>query len=149
MSPEPPMSRQRQSPDEGGVHKFLSGARQKAPPGRLINARTGQVIAEAAELAVTSASRRRGLLGRDRLDPGAALIIAPCNSNHMFFMRFAIDVVYVDRAGRVRKIVRALRPWRISAALSAYAVIELGAGSLDGCDIQRGDRLYVETLAPS
>ena len=142
------MSRQPPSPDAGGVHKFLSGVRRNTPPGRLINARTGQAIAEAVELAVTSASRRRGLLGRDRLDPGAALVIAPCNSIHMFFMRFAIDVVYVDRAGRVRKIVRALRPWRISAAMSAYAVIELAAGSLDGCDIERGDRLYLESPAP-
>ena len=136
------MSRQPQSPDDG-VHKFLSGARRNLTPGRLMNARTGQVVAEVVELAVTSASRRRGLLGRDRLEPGAALVIAPCNSIHMFFMRFAIDVVYVDRAGRVRKIVRALRPWRISAAMSAYAVIELGAGALDNCDIERGDRLYV------
>jgi len=142
------MSHQHPSPDDGGVHKFLSGARRNAPPGRLMNARTGQAVAEAVELAVTSASRRRGLLGRDGLEPGAALVIAPCNSIHMFFMRFAIDVVYVDRAGRVRKIVRGLRPWRISAAMSAYAVIELGAGSLDGCDIERGDRLYVEIPAP-
>jgi len=141
------MSRQHPSPDDG-VHKFLSGARRKAPPGRLMNARTGEAVADAAELAVTSASRRRGLLGRDGLDPGAALIIAPCNSVHTFFMRFAIDVVYVDRAGRVRKIVRALRPWRISAAMFAYAVIEFGAGSLDGRDVVRGDRLYLEVPAP-
>ena len=102
------------------------------------------VVCERCEMADTVRTRMRGLLGRDGLEPGAALVIAPCNSIHMFFMRFAIDVVYVDRAGRVRKIVRALRPWRISAAMSAYAVIELGAGSLDGRDIERGDRLYVE-----
>ena len=141
------MSHPHPSPDEG-AHKFLAGARRSAPPGRLMNARTGQEVAEAVEHAVTSASRRRGLLGRDGLEPGAALVIAPCNSIHMFFMRFAIDVVYVDRAGRVRKIVRALRPWRISAAMSAYAVIELAAGSLDGFDIERGDRLYVESAGP-
>jgi len=143
------MSRQHPSPEDGGVHKFLSGARRTAPPGRLMNARTGHVVADTAELAITSASRRRGLLGRDGLDPGAALIIAPCNSVHTFFMRFAIDVVYVDRAGRVRKIVRALRPWRISAAMFAYAVIEFGAGSLDGRDVVRGDRLYLEVPAPA
>ena len=143
------MSRQQPSPDAGGAHKFLSGVRSNTAPGRLINARTGQTVAEPVEFAVTSASRRRGLLGRDRLDRGAALVIAPCNSIHMFFMRFAIDVVYVDRAGRVRKIVRALRPWRISAAMSAYAVIEFGAGSLDGRDVVRGDRLYLEVPAPA
>jgi len=50
--------------------------------------------------------------------------------------------------GRVRKIVRALRPWRIAAAMFAYAVIEFGAGGLEGCDLERGDRLYVE-IPPS
>ena len=143
------MSRLHPDPDEGGAHRFLSGVRRNAPPGRLINARTGQTVAETVELAVTSASRRRGLLGRDSLDPGAALVIAPCNSIHTFFMRFAIDVVFVDRAGRVRKIVRAVRPWRMAAAMFAYAVIEFGAGGLDGCDIERGDRLYVEVATPS
>jgi uncharacterized protein len=142
------MSRQPQSPDEGRVHKFLSGARRNAPPGRLMNARTGQVVANAAELAITSASRRRGLLGRDGLEPGAALVIAPCNAIHTFSMRFAIDVVFVDRAGRVRKIVRALRPWRMAGAIFGYATIEFGAGALAHCDIERGDRLYVESPAP-
>ena len=142
------MSRLHPNPDEGGAHRFLSGVRRNAPPGRLMNARTGQAVADAAELALTSASRRRGLLGRDRLDPGAALVIAPCNSIHTFFMRFAIDVVFVDRAGRVRKIVRAVRPWRMAAAMFAYAVIEFGAGGLEGCDIERGDRLYVEVATP-
>lgn len=113
-----------------------------------MNARTGQVVAKAAELAITSSSRRRGLLGRDGLDPGAALVIAPCNSIHTMFMRFAIDRVFVDRAGRVREMVRALRPWRIAAAMFAYAVIELGAGSLEGVDIRLGDRLYVEVSTP-
>jgi len=141
------MSRRPPSPDEGAP-PFLSGARRAAPPGRLMNARTGQPVANAAELATTSASRRRGLLGRDGLDPGAALVIAPCNSIHTFFMRFAIDVVFVDRKGHVRKIVRALRPWRIAAAMFAFAVVEFGAGSLDGCDIARGDRLYVEIAEP-
>jgi len=131
------------------VASFLSPlVKNAAADWRLVSDR-GVVLATRLEPAFESAARRRGLLGRDGLEPGAALVIAPCNSIHMFFMRFAIDVVYVDRAGRVRKIVRALRPWRISAAMSAYAVIELAAGSLDGCDIGRGDRLYVEVTPPS
>jgi uncharacterized protein len=129
-------------------HPFLSDVRRDAPPSRLMNARTGHVVAASVELAVTSATRRRGLLGRDRIEPSSAIVIAPCNAIHTVAMRFAIDVVFVDRQGRVRKIVRALRPWRLAAAMFAYATIELGAGSLDDCDLLRGDRLYLEASAP-
>jgi uncharacterized membrane protein (UPF0127 family) len=64
-----------------------------------------------------------------------------------FFMRVAIDVMSADRARQVRKIVGALRPWRSLPRCFAHAVIEFGAGSLEGCDIERGDRLYVEVTA--
>ena len=137
------MSRLHPNPDEGGAHRFLSGVRRNAPPGRLMNARTGQAVADAAELALTSASRRRGLLGRDRLDPGAALVIAPCNSIHTFFMRFAIDVAFVDRDGQVLRIKATVRPWRLAVTLRAFAVVELAAGELMRAKIQCGDRLLL------
>jgi hypothetical protein len=108
-----------------------------------VNGRTGAVVARAVELAVTSATRRKGLLGRDGLEPGGGLVIAPCSSIHMFFMRFAIDAVFVDRTGRVVKIVRNLKPWRLAVSLGAYAVIELAAGSV-GSDLFVGDRLYLD-----
>ena len=89
--------------------------------------------------------RRRGLLGRDSLDPSVAMIIAPCSAIHTFFMRFAVDAVFVDRAGVVLKAVLRLKPWRIAAALRAYAVIELNAGSLARSEgVIKGDRLYLE-----
>ena len=87
--------------------------------------------------------RRRGLLGRDGLDLSAALMLAPCPAVHTAFMRFAIDVVFVDREGRVRKIVRGLAPWRISASLGAYAAIEFTAGVER--DLVPGDRLYLSS----
>jgi hypothetical protein len=99
-------------------------------------------------MAQTRADRKRGLLGRSGLADGAALVIVPCCAIHTFGMHFAIDVVFVDAHGRVKKIVRDLPPWRMAAAGSARAVIELAAGSLlpDGV-LSIGDRLYVELTA--
>ena len=109
----------------------------------LVNERTGQPIATDVEIAGTSETRRKGLLGRDRLDPSAALIIAPCSAIHMFFMRFAIDAVFVERNGRVRKIVHDLRPWRIALSLGAYAVVEMSSGAVARSDVEVGDRLMI------
>jgi uncharacterized membrane protein (UPF0127 family) len=108
---------------------------------RLINERTKKPVATIVEVAVSRVDRRRGLLGRHGLDASAALMLAPCAAVHTAFMRFPLDVVFVDRAGRVRKIVRDLGPWRMSASLGAWAAIELAAGSPR--DLVRGDRLYL------
>ena len=67
---------------------FLAPLRASSELHALLNERTGRVVASAVEVAETSETRRRGLLGRDSLDPSAALIIAPCWSIHTFFMRF-------------------------------------------------------------
>jgi uncharacterized membrane protein (UPF0127 family) len=126
---------------------FLAPTRTNPPPYALINDRTGQVLASAVEVAGTSESRRRGLLGQSGLDPSAALIIAPCSAIHMFFMRFAIDAVFVDRAGRVRKIVHDLRPWRIAMSLGAYAVIEMASGAVGRSDVEVEDRLILGAIS--
>lgn len=111
----------------------------------LMNSRSGGTIASTIELAVTRAARRRGLLRRDALDPATALVLAPCLAIHTAFMRFAIDVVFVDREGCVRRIVRRLQPWRVAGSRHACATIELAAGALDACDVTVGDRLYLGT----
>lgn len=111
----------------------------------LINDRTHHVVAAAVELALTRHARRRGLLGRGRLDADAAMLIAPCIAVHTAFLRFPIDVVFVDRAGRAVQIAHELRPWRIAASVRAHAVIELAAGRLRASGVEIGDRLY---LAP-
>jgi len=108
---------------------------------QLINARTSMAVASVVELAVTRADRRQGLLGRDALDLSAAMMLAPCMAVHTAFMRFPIDVMFVDRDGVVRKIVRDMKPWRIAASPRAYAVIELAAGVER--DVVPGDRLYL------
>ena len=124
--------------------RFLAGAAKAGPPPALVNERTGLELASAVEIAGTSESRRRGLLGRDSLDPSRALVIAPCSSIHTFFMRFDIDVVFIDRGGRVLKIVRDLPAWRIASSLRAYAVIEMAGGALQP-DVAVGDRLRLRS----
>jgi len=108
---------------------------------RLVNARTGATVASVVELAATRVERRRGLLGRNALDLSAALILAPCAAVHTAFMRFPIDVVFVDRDGHVRTLVRNLRPWRIAASPRAYAAVEMAGGI--NRDLMPGDRLYL------
>jgi uncharacterized membrane protein (UPF0127 family) len=109
----------------------------------LMNARTGEVVANAVELADTRATRRRGLLGRDGLDPSTALVLSPCFSIHTVNMRFAIDVAFVDRGGVVVRILRDMRPWRLAIVPRARAAIEMAAGGLSARDIRVGDRLYL------
>jgi len=110
----------------------------------LINARTGTPLAESVELADTSAARRRGLLGRDGLPRGSALVLTPCNAVHTIGMRFAIDVAFVDGRGFVRRIVRELRPWRMAVSPFASMAIEFGGGELRRAALRVGDRLYLD-----
>jgi uncharacterized membrane protein (UPF0127 family) len=119
------------------------------PPGlrEVRNNRTGAVLASAVELALTRATRNRGLLGRDSLPAGHGLLIAPCWSIHTFFMRFAIDVVFVTRDGRVVKVRRNVRPWRIAVGPGAYAVLELPAGALSAAAVHPRDQLELRTVS--
>jgi uncharacterized membrane protein (UPF0127 family) len=108
-------------------------------PHELRNARTGRLLAESVIPAFDSDARRKGLLGRDSFAAGCALVIAPSNAIHTFFMRFPIDVLFVRRDGVVVKVRRNLPPWRTLLALGAYAVIELPAGALTADDVRVGD----------
>jgi uncharacterized membrane protein (UPF0127 family) len=93
-----------------------------------VDTTTGAQLASRVTAAVDSASRRQGLLGRLGLED-EALIIAPCSAVHTFFMRFPIDVLFVDRQGRVTRVVHTVRPWRITGSLRGFATIELSAGT--------------------
>ena len=99
------------------------------------------MLATTVEMAFDSASRRKGLLGREGLAAQSALVIAPSSGVHTFFMRFAIDVVFVARDGAVKKTYEQLKPWRVALAVGAFAVIELPAGALRSADTQRKDLL--------
>jgi uncharacterized membrane protein (UPF0127 family) len=111
----------------------------------LINARTEEIVASAVEVADTSAARRRGLLGRDAIDVASALVLTPCWAIHTAFMRFPIDVVFVNRDGLVRRVARQIAPWRVAIAPGAQAAIELAAGTAQARGVKVGDRLYVRS----
>jgi uncharacterized protein len=112
----------------------------------LWNVRTGEPVAASVIAAFDSTSRRQGLLGRSRLPPGEALILAPCSSVHTAFMRFPLDLVFLDRAGRVLKTSAGVRPWRVRAAWRAFAVVELSAGSLERSGTAPGDVIELRTI---
>jgi uncharacterized membrane protein (UPF0127 family) len=122
---------------------FLKNA---AATHRLENDRNGRLLADQIATAFDSRSRRRGLLGREGLPERSAIIIAPTNAIHTFFMRFAIDVAFISKDGRVVKTYHALRPWRVAGALRAQAVIELPAGALVDADTRPGDTLRLTRL---
>jgi uncharacterized membrane protein (UPF0127 family) len=112
---------------------------------RIYNVTRNAELAGQAFAARTIWTRTVGLLGRAGLRPGEALLIEPCSSIHTAFMRFAIDVLYLDRAGQVVKAVTNLRPFRLSAKWSAArAVIELPSGAIAATGTQVGDLLTFE-----
>lgn len=111
---------------------------------RLENGSTGLVIASTLEPAFTSSARRRGLLTRAGLNPATAVVLAPCAAIHTFFMRFPIDVVFVERDGTVAKVCSRIRPWRMAVAFGAFAAIELAAGGAR--DTAVGDPLRLAVL---
>jgi uncharacterized membrane protein (UPF0127 family) len=99
------------------------------------------LLANCLEVADSGAKRSKGLLGRKGLLPGEGLWILPCESVHTFGMQFSIDLVYLDRKLRIRKVRSNVAPWRISACLSARSVIELPAGTICDTQSKRGDIL--------
>jgi uncharacterized membrane protein (UPF0127 family) len=109
----------------------------------ITNSRSNRVLATTLLTAFDSASRRRGLLKHDFLPEGSALIIAPSSAIHTFFMRFPIDVAFVSRDGRVLKVRPNLPPWRMAAAVRAFAIVEMPVGALARTDTQPGDALRI------
>ena len=108
----------------------------------LVRNRTREsVVADDADIADTSAARRKGLLGRSAFYGRQGLWIVPCGAIHTFFMSFTIDVLYLDRKKRVKKVITGLSPWRLSGCLIAHSVLELPAGAISRSGTQRGDQL--------
>lgn len=108
------------------------------------NVSKGCLLARHVSTAFDSQARRTGLLKHAQLPAGHALVIAPCNAIHTFFMRFAIDVLFVARDGRVLKVRSHVEPWRIAASLRAHAVIELASGTAQHTGTVAGDTLEVQ-----
>lgn len=86
-------------------------------------------------------ARARGLLGNPPPAEGCGLLIPRCVAIHTFGMRYAIDAVFIDHAGRVVALHAALPPWRVCRAANASAVVEMAAGSAARAGIRVGSEL--------
>jgi uncharacterized membrane protein (UPF0127 family) len=86
-------------------------------------------------------ARLKGLLGQPGLPPATGLWIRPCNSVHSLFMRFSIDLIYLNRAGQVVGLRAQLKPWRLSLCWAAHSVVELAGGECQRLAIRLGDQI--------
>jgi uncharacterized membrane protein (UPF0127 family) len=98
-------------------------------------------LGERVVVAGSNAKRSKGLLGRKELARGEGMWIIPCEAIHTFFMQFPIDLIYLDKKLRVKKVRSSVKAWRISACLSAHSVLELPAGTIQYTQTQPGDVL--------
>jgi hypothetical protein len=104
----------------------------------------GAVVCERCELAETPWRRARGLLGRSALHPGEGVLLRPTAAIHTWFMRFAIDAVFLDADLQVIDVREELRPWRATGKRGARAVLELPAGEGRRRGLAAGTRLALD-----
>jgi uncharacterized protein len=130
--------------DDESSHGKPAPSRSKRSRPPLQVGRGEDIICARCEVADRALPRMRGLLGRAGLEQGAGLLIKPAPSVHMFFMRFPIDVVFVDRDNAIVGISHTLRPWRIAGARRAVAALELPAGTALKHGLELGDVLTFE-----
>lgn len=97
-------------------------------------------------VADTFLTRLFGLLGKSSLEDGAGLLIRPSSGVHTMWMRFAIDVVALDKNFRVLKTWQRLPPWRMTpVSFKTHSVLELAPGQVHNLNIQPGDQLVLSS----
>lgn len=107
---------------------------------KLVNERTGAVVATAIAEAVGPWQAFKGLMLRKSLPDGHGMVFRPARGIHTHFMRFPIDLIFFDASGRVTKIRPAMPPWRFDFT-NAAGVVEMNAGAAAANDIRPGDQL--------
>lgn len=91
----------------------------------------------------TFSKRLVGLMFKRSLQ-NKGILLSPCNSVHMFFMRFSLDIVFVDRDGRIVLSIKELKPWRVSPIVkTSYYVIEMPCGSIERFNLHEGKRIVI------
>lgn len=109
---------------------------------QIFNVTKGVVIAQQARVGTSLGQRLKGLLGKANLLPDGALILNPCSSIHTFFMRFTIDVLFLDKQMRIIKIIQNMPAYRFSPIVwGSQMTIELPAGKIAQSSTQIGDLL--------
>ncbi len=112
---------------------------------RLERLSDNQVIVRELRMADNFFSRAKGLLGTKELPEGHGLLIRPCNSVHMLWMSYAIDVVFLSKAMEVVRVIPELKPWRLSPVVKgAYQVLELPEGTISRTGLVPGNKLVLK-----
>ncbi|MFN8369958.1 MAG: DUF192 domain-containing protein [Bacteriovoracaceae bacterium] len=114
---------------------------------KITHKNSNYVICEKAKIANSLIDRVIGLMFKSNIKNtnGDGLLIDPCNSIHTFFMRFNLNVIFISKDNRVVKIIKNLKPWRITLIyFGAKKVLELSADSLQKIDLKKGDELTEE-----
>ena len=111
----------------------------------ITNETRGTMVADRVEVAASFWKRGKGLIGRKDLPEGFGLVIRPCGSIHMFFMSIPLDVLHVDKHGRVVKILAGIKPWRLGPIVPRSKwVVELPIGAVAASGTQVGDTIKVD-----
>jgi uncharacterized protein len=111
---------------------------------RVRNLTKGTNVAETALIADTSQKRRTGLLNHTGLEPGEGLWIVPCEGVHTFAMKFAIDVLFLDKKRKVLKVRARMDRRRMAVSIFAHSVLELPSGRAAETKTEPGDQLELE-----
>jgi uncharacterized membrane protein (UPF0127 family) len=105
----------------------------------------GSILAEDVVYRQGMLFRMKGLLGRGGLNSGEGILIMPCNSIHMFFMKFPIDAVFLDKEFRVIKIYHSIQPWKMTRGIrNVHAVLEMKAGQCREAKLAEGMKLQFD-----
>ena len=114
---------------------------------KLYNVSKGSEISSSVKMADSFFKRLMGLMGKNGLGKEECLIIKPCSSIHTFCMKFSIDVVFMDREGKVVKLIRGITPKKMVMPIKeAYFVVEFDSRNEMTFEIEEGDVLKIEEI---
>jgi hypothetical protein len=116
---------------------------------RMLDGESGRCLLARVQIAESFTERLMGLMSRRGLEAGTGMLLPRCSSIHMFFMRFAIDLVYLDASRGVKRVVAGVKPWRVSWCLGADAVLEAPAGWAGAAGLSEGMQVVFEDAAES
>jgi uncharacterized membrane protein (UPF0127 family) len=109
---------------------------------RIVNQSKGTTLAENARKAANFLERGRGLMMAPPLQEGGGLVLDPCGSIHMFFMRYPLDILFLNKEGRVVFMYKGIKPWRVGRVVrGSQMAVELPVGAIEQSKTEVGDRV--------
>ncbi len=109
--------------------------------GQLLHLESGKILLPQVRRTDNAWDRFCGLLGSPAPKRGEGMLLTPCNSIHMFFMRYPLDILFLDQKGTVLSRRQSLRPWRMAGERKAAMVLECRAGELSLLNISDGEKV--------